>query len=130
MLNGQVIHVTETETLQGSVVASGFPYDRNVDPNNNLAEWARFAVQVRGVRRLGSAALDMCYVAAGRLDGYWEMKLSLWDLMAGVLCVSEAGGMVSNFQGDASTARYADGRILASNGRIHAQMMEVLNAED
>ena len=125
-LNGQPIQVSNTTRLQNSVVASGFRYDKHTSPDNNLKQWGEFLVRVRGVRRLGSAALDGCYVACGRLDGYWEPRLNPWDCLAGALCVIEAGGMVSDYQGDSAPSAYGSGPIVTSNGHIHQAMLEVL----
>jgi myo-inositol-1(or 4)-monophosphatase len=125
-LNGEKMCVSQAETLQQSVVASGFGYDKWTNPDNNAAEWGAFVSQTRGVRRMGSAALDFAYVAAGRYDGYWERHLHDWDFMAGVLLVREAGGQVTDYNGDPSTEKYANRRFLATNGHIHAAMMDVL----
>lgn len=125
-LNGQSIQVSETTSLRNSVVASGFPYDKHTSPDNNLKQWGGFLVLVRGVRRLGSAALDGCYVACGRLDGYWEPTLNPWDCLAGALCVMESGGTVSDYRGDETPSAYGSGPIVASNGHVHAAMLEVL----
>ncbi|MEO6996061.1 MAG: inositol monophosphatase family protein, partial [Lacunisphaera sp.] len=99
-LNGQSICVTQTTGLIDAVITSGFPYDKHTNPDNNLKEWGAFLTRIRGERRLGSAALDLCYVAAGRLDGYWEKDLKPWDVMAGMLIAREAGGVVSDYQGN------------------------------
>jgi myo-inositol-1(or 4)-monophosphatase len=125
-LNGQPLHVTQTAELIDAVVTSGFPYDKHTNPDNNLKEWAAFLVKIRGERRLGSAALDLCYVAAGRLDGYWEKDLKPYDVMAGLVIVREAGGMVTDYQGGANPQDQDRGRYVASNGRIHAEMLRVL----
>lgn len=125
-LNGQPLRVTQTAELLDAVVTSGFPYDKHTNPDNNLKEWAAFLVRIRGERRLGSAALDLAYLAAGRLDGYWEKDLKPWDAMAGVLMVLEAGGTVTDYQGEPNPQRQDRGRYVASNGRIHAEMLQVL----
>ena len=127
-LNGQPLRVTRTAALNGAVVSTGFPYDKHVNPDNNLREWAAFLQHIRGERRLGSAALDLCYVAAGRLDGYWEKDLKPWDAMAGMLIVREAGGTVTDYAGGADPQRLDRGRYVASNGRIHAAMLAVLQS--
>ncbi|MBC7870745.1 MAG: inositol monophosphatase, partial [Chitinophagaceae bacterium] len=124
-LNDKPIHVSRAETLEQSVLCSGFPYDQATNPDNNLDEWGRFAVRTRGLRRLGSAALDLCFVAAGRLDGYWEQQLNPWDYLAGQLCVMEAGGIVTDYLNRPLSAANK-GRILANNGHIHQQMLDVL----
>jgi myo-inositol-1(or 4)-monophosphatase len=107
------------------LLATGFPYDRHTSPQDNVAQLAAFLKRAQGVRRMGAAALDMAYVAAGRLDGYWEFKLNSWDVAAGLLLIEEAGGRVTDIDG-----RMADlaGKVnlAASNGRIHEAMLAVL----
>lgn len=126
-LDGDPTHVTEASELAQCVLASGFPYNKWTDPDNNLAEWSRFLVQVRGLRRTGAAALDACYVAAGRFDGYWEKYINSWDIMAATLIVQEAGGRVTNYKGE-TPPRYLDHRqIIMSNGHIHQAMVDVIN---
>lgn len=127
-LNGQPVRVTQTATLNDAVVSTGFPYDKHTNPDNNLREWAAFLQHIRGERRLGSAALDLCYVAAGRLDGYWEKDLKPWDAMAGMLIAREAGGTVTDYAGGADPQRLDRGRYVASNGRIHDAMSAVLRS--
>jgi myo-inositol-1(or 4)-monophosphatase len=121
--NGAPIRVSPTPLLADSFLATGFPYDIRTSPVNNLDYFCEFAVRSRAIRRAGSAALDLCYVAAGRFDGFWELKLHAWDCAAGYLLVREAGGEVTNFSG-------GDGSIyvpecIASNGRIHEQMLMI-----
>ena len=125
-LNDKALQVTTTATLQQAVLASGFAYDKHSNPDNNAAQWRAFMTQVRGVRRMGSAALDLAYVAAGRYDGYWERSLQPWDALAGVLLVTEAGGTVSDYGGGDQPQFDADGRYVASNGHLHAHMLDVL----
>lgn len=125
-LNGRPLRVTATNELNDSVVSTGFPYDKHTNPDNNLREWAAFLQHIRGERRLGAAALDLCYVAAGRLDGYWEKDLKPWDAMAGLLIVREAGGVVTDYAGESHPQRLDRGRYVASNGHIHAAMLRVL----
>lgn len=127
-LNERRIRVTDTGELVDAVVTSGFPYDKHTNPDNNLREWGAFLTRIRGERRLGSAALDLCYVAAGRLDGYWEKDLKPYDAMAGMLLVREAGGVVTDYAGGAWPQREDRGRYVASNGVIHAEMLGVLAA--
>ena len=127
-LNDRRIQVTNTSELIDAVVTSGFPYDKHTNPDNNLREWGAFLTRIRGERRLGSAALDLCYVAAGRLDGYWEKDLKPYDAMAGLLLVREAGGTVTDYAGGARPQREDRGRYVASNGRVHAEMLRVLGA--
>lgn len=124
-LNGRPIRVSDEEDLGKSLLATGFPYDRRVSVDNNVEHFNRFITRVLCIRRLGSAAIDLCYTAAGRFDGYWELKLFPWDSAAGALILEEAGGRVTDFSG----APYIPGmkECLASNGRIHQQMMDILN---
>ncbi len=125
-LNGRALRVTGTAELADAVITSGFPYDKHTNPDNNLREWGAFLTRIRGERRLGSAALDLCYVAAGRLDGYWEKDLKPYDVMAGLLIVREAGGRVTDYAGGAWPQREQRGRFVASNGVLHAEMLGVL----
>ena len=125
-LNGKKLVVSGTTSLQESVVASGFPYDKATAPDNNLAEWGRLLTRTRGVRRMGSAALDLCYVATGRFDGYWEQKLNPWDFLAAALCVSEAGGTVTNVAGETGRSLYQGRYVVASNGHIHTDFLAAL----
>lgn len=125
-LNGQPLQVSAIAELGDAVIASGFPYDKHSNPDNNVREWAAFLTRIRGERRLGSAALDLCYVATGWLDGYWEKDLKPYDTLAGLLMVREAGGTVTDYRGDAHPQRADRGRYVASNGLIHPAMLEVL----
>lgn len=127
-MNGRPVRVTETTDLLDSVMASGFPTDRATNVDNNLREWAAIVPLIRGERRLGSAALDLAYVAAGRLDGFWEAGLNPWDAAAGVLLVEEAGGCVTDYEGEPMPQRQDKGRYVATNGKIHAAFLEVLQA--
>jgi myo-inositol-1(or 4)-monophosphatase len=123
-LDGRPLAVSRTATLDESLLVTGFPYDIRVGPENNLREYAAFSLQSRGVRRLGSAVLDFAYVAAGRIDGYWELRLGTWDAAAGSLLVEEAGGRVTDLDG--SPVDLAAPRIVASNGLIHDELLETL----
>lgn len=125
-LNGRPLAVTDTAELIDSVISTGFPYDKQTNPDNNLKEWAAFLVRIRGERRLGSAALDLCYVGAGRLDGFWEKDLKPWDAMAGMLVVREAGGRVTDYAGGEYPQRTYRGRYIASNGPLHEAMLRVV----
>jgi myo-inositol-1(or 4)-monophosphatase len=125
-LNGQPLQVSQTAELIDAVVTTGFPYDKHTNPDNNERQFAAFLRRIRGERRLGSAALDLCYVAAGRMDGYWEKDLKPWDAMAGMLIAREAGGMVTDYAGGPRPQRVDRGEYVASNGRLHAEMLEVL----
>lgn len=125
-LNGRPIAVSGRARLEEALLATGFPYDIREHPRNNLPQFAAFARRARGVRRDGSAALDLCAVAAGRFDGFWEEKLAPWDVAAGMLIVAEAGGAVSGYRGEPADA-FA-GNLVASNGRIHGEMVGVLES--
>jgi myo-inositol-1(or 4)-monophosphatase len=122
--NGRPIRVSAEKSIGSALVATGFSYDVRRSVEDNLDHFAAFVKCARAVRRDGSAALDLCYVAAGRLDGYWELKLHAWDVAAGNLIVEEAGGRTSDFQGRPASG---DGRqTVASNGHLHEAMIEVL----
>lgn len=123
-LNGSKIRVSDTDTLDKSLLATGFPYDIRVSNRNNIDHFAAFATRGQAIRRAGSAALDLSYTACGRFDGFWEMKLRPWDVAAASLVVEEAGGKVTDFK-NAAFSIYDD-ECLASNGRIHDQMLGVL----
>jgi myo-inositol-1(or 4)-monophosphatase len=125
-LNGEPLRVSRTPALGASLLATGFPYDIRTSEENNLANFRHFAVRAQGIRRGGSAALDLCYVAAGRFDGFWELKLNPWDCSAGYLMVREAGGRVTNLRGDFGSIY--DRECIASNVLIHEEMMAVLRA--
>ncbi|MBI5198592.1 MAG: inositol monophosphatase [Nitrospirae bacterium] len=124
-LNRKKINVSKTEKLSEALLATGFAYDVRVSPENNLDHFSNFILGAQGIRRAGSAALDLCYVASGRFDGFWEMKLKPWDMAAGYLIVKEARGEVTDFKG--GTFNIFSKEILASNGKIHGEMVKVLN---
>lgn len=123
-VNGERLTVSETATLNESLVATGLPYNIRETPHNNLAEFAAFSLRCQGVRRMGSAVLYFCYVAAGRLDGYWELQVGPWDAAAGALIVEEAGGRVTNLEGGPLNPERP--AVVASNGRIHGEMLRIL----
>lgn len=123
-LNGRKIRVSSQADLSRSLLATGFPYDLRKSPINNFDHFQNFALRAQAVRRAGSAALDLCYVAAGRFDGFWEMKLAPWDMAAGSLIVSEAGGTVSNFLG--KPLALTGSHVLATNGKIHRAMLRIV----
>jgi myo-inositol-1(or 4)-monophosphatase len=123
-LNGERIRVSTAEALIDALLVTGFPYSVQDKLDEMVGLFGRFLSKARAVRRLGSAALDMCYVAAGRLDGFWEEGLNAWDIAGGVLLVQEAGGRISSLDGGPFVLR--SGRIIASNGLLHEQMREVI----
>lgn len=116
-LNGAPLRVSQTQLLRESILATGFPYRRNELAHNNLDNFNRFFLDVRGIRRFGSAALDLAYVAAGRFDGYWELYLSPHDVAAGALLVREAGGVVTDCDGGENWLR--EGHVVAANPVLH-----------
>jgi len=118
------ISVSKTNKLSKSLLATGFPYDIRETDVDNLDHFANFAKKAQAIRRAGSAALDLCYLAMGRFDGFWELQLSPWDTAAGSLLVKEAGGKVTDFKGSKYSIYKKE--ILASNGKIHSQMLDVL----
>lgn len=125
-LDREPIRVSEIARLEDALLVTGFPYDVREHPERFLDPFRAFLVRAQGVRRDGSAALNACYLACGRFDGFWELHLSPWDMAAGSLIVREAGGRVSRFDG---APLRLDGReILATNGALHEKMMEVLAA--
>ena len=127
-LNGQVLKVKTIAEVADSLLVTGFPYDIRSNPDNNLAEYERFSKRSHGVRRLGSAALDLCYVAAGRIDGFWEKRLNAWDVAAGALIVKEAGGKVTDIDGGPDFMSEPQS-VLAANKALHAEMLKVLRIE-
>jgi myo-inositol-1(or 4)-monophosphatase len=125
-LNGSPIRVSSAGDLIDAMLCTGFPYDVHEQVQEIVGLFGRFVGRARAVRRLGSAAIDLCYVAAGRLDGFWERGLHPWDIAAGALIVQEAGGMVTGYDGSSFTSR--GGEVIASNGRLHAAMVETVTA--
>src|SRR4051812_46548243 len=119
-LNGKPVHVSKTARLAESLVATGFPSHKR-HKNPNIFFYHQLTLRSHGVRRAGSAALDLCYVACGRFDGFWEFNLNPWDTAAGVLMVQEAGGRISDFKG--GTFQLSSRETLASNGLIHEEMI-------
>jgi myo-inositol-1(or 4)-monophosphatase len=125
-LNGEPIRVSTVEVLDEALLVTGFPYDIRTTLETNLPEYGALSLRAQAVRRLGSAVLDLCYVACGRLDGFWELTLGPWDMAAGGLMVQEAGGRVTDVSGGAWCL---DGPgVLASNGLIHGAILEGLRA--
>jgi myo-inositol-1(or 4)-monophosphatase len=125
-LNGLPIAVSSRAELIDALLCTGFPYTIRDRHQELVAVFADFLARARAVRRLGSAALDLCYVAAGRFDGFWEAELHPWDTAAAALVVEEAGGRVTGYQGQAFSP--FNGQIVASNGRLHDDMLAVLRA--
>jgi myo-inositol-1(or 4)-monophosphatase len=123
-LNNRPIRVSVTAELLQSLLSTGFPYDIRTSTLTNLDHWANFAMNAQALRRDGAAALDLCYVACGRFDGFWELNLSPWDMAAGSIIVTEAGGHVSDFLGGEFSSYRP--QIVASNGLIHDRMIQVL----
>ncbi|MCD6320086.1 MAG: inositol monophosphatase [Candidatus Desulfofervidaceae bacterium] len=126
-LNGKPIKVSQTQKLIKALLATGFPYDVQQHPEPVMTRFHRMIMHARGIRRAGSAALDLCYVACGRFDGFWEERLHPWDTAAGVLIVQEAGGKVSDFTGRPYSIYEKE--ILATNGFLHENMLRVLQID-
>ena len=124
--NGQRLQVSSNDNLRKSMLVTGFPYDIADNPDYAIERFAAFLKASSAVRRLGSAAIDMCYVAAGVFDGFWEVHLHPWDMAAGKLLVEEAGGIVTDFNG--TPMNIFNKQILASNGKVHSEMLSVLNS--
>ena len=125
-LNGRPLHVSATTALVDAMLVTGFPYDVHSRIGEIVGLFGEFVGRARAVRRLGSAAIDLCYVAAGRMDGFWESDLKPWDIAGGALILAEAGGRITNMDGSAFASR---GRhVLASNGLLHDAMLEIVHA--
>jgi myo-inositol-1(or 4)-monophosphatase len=120
-LNGKPLRVSATEVVIDSLLVTGFHYEVQRDPAELMALFTKFITTARAVRRLGSAALDLCYVAAGRFEGFWEQKLHPWDIAGGALLVQEAGGRVTGLDGAPYNSR--GGSVLATNGHVHDEML-------
>ncbi|HNQ66606.1 MAG TPA: inositol monophosphatase family protein, partial [Smithella sp.] len=123
-LNNKKLSVSSIRDISRSLLATGFPYDIRESRDNNLDYFNRMAVKVQAIRRAGAAALDLAYLAAGRFDGFWELKLKPWDTAAGCLMVEEAGGRISDLSG--KKWDIASPGVLASNGLVHKKMLDVL----
>lgn len=124
LVNNKRLKVSTTSKLIESLLVTGFPYTIKSNPDNAIQHFTNFLMASQAVRRLGSAALDLCYVAAGRFDGFWEVSLNPWDMAAGVLIAEEAGGRFTDFRGFPTTIYNKE--LLVSNGILHEQMIEVL----
>lgn len=127
-LNEHRLHVSTIGELSRSLLATGFPYDIRESKDNNLDYFTTFAKRAQAVRRAGAAALDLAYVAAGRFDGFWELKLMSWDMAAGCLLVEEAGGVITDLSGGKWTID--EPNVLATNGLIHEQMLDALRKKE
>jgi len=128
-LNGKEISVSSLTDLEHSLLATGFSYDIRTNPNTNLDNFARFSLRSQGIRRFGSAALDLCYVACGRFEGFWELRLNAWDVAAGGLIAETAGARVTGMHGEPDYLAEPQS-ILAANPALHRSMLEVLNEGD
>jgi len=124
-MNGEPIRVSATQELSRAMLATGFPYDR-AETRHNFPQWEHFQCRAGACRRFGAASLDLCMVARGWLDGFWETRLSPWDLAAGSLIIEEAGGTVTSITGQEFSAR--EGNAVASNGAIHKAILYELAA--
>jgi myo-inositol-1(or 4)-monophosphatase len=126
-LNGTRLHVSDASSLLDALLVTGFPYDVHQRLGTLIEMFSAFLGQARAVRRLGSAALDLCYVAAGRFDGFWEQSLRPWDVAAGALIVEEAGGRVTGMDGTPFDPAAA--HLVASNGQLHDAMLDVIRRQ-
>jgi len=126
-LNGEPIHITSTNTLSNSLLVTGFPYIHDDNWKMSFEVFQTLYGKTQGVRRLGAAALDFCFVAMGRFEGFWEFGLQPWDVCAGALILEEAGGNVSDWDG--SPMPFSGTRILGTNGHVHKEMIDTLGKE-
>jgi myo-inositol-1(or 4)-monophosphatase len=126
-LNGRPIRVSDADSLVDSILVTGFPYDVHARVPELVGLFAEFIGKARAVRRFGSAAIDLCYIACGRMDGLWEQDLKPWDVAAGALIVAEAGGQVTDFAGGSFSARRPQW-LVATNGRIHDDIVKITDA--
>ncbi len=126
-LGARRLQVGAASTLVDSLLVTGFPYDQGSNPDNNLDYFEHLVVRSRGMRRLGSAALDLAYVAAGRVDGYWEIRLQPWDVAAGMLLVAEAGGLATRLNGEPDVLR-GPCSVLAANPALHGLLRQEIDA--
>jgi myo-inositol-1(or 4)-monophosphatase len=126
-LNGQPIQVSNAKKLEDAFLATGFPYNRRTAADINVKRLGRLLRRCQGVRRAGAATLDLAYVACGRFDGFWEIRLNPWDVTAGILIVREAGGRVTDFAGTKDCLSGAE--VVASNGHFHAELLEEMQGK-
>lgn len=124
--HNEKLSVSGIDRLKASLLSTGFPYDLPTNPSNNIGHFINFLHHAQAVRRDGSAALNLCYVACGRFEGHWELRLNPWDMAAGDLIVREAGGVVTNIAGGPFSIYASDAGIVATNGLVHRQMIDVL----
>jgi myo-inositol-1(or 4)-monophosphatase len=122
--NGNQIYVSKTFEIGKAFLVTGFPYNMESENRNNIANFSKMIKRCRGIRRLGSAAIDLCYVAAGIYDGFWELGLMPWDTAAGILIVEQAGGKITKFDGSAYSV--FDKEIVATNGYVHNDLLNIL----
>lgn len=127
-LNGTKLHVSSTTSVNDAILVTGFPYNVNENPGHCIEQFSAVVSKGLPIRRLGSAALDLAYIAAGRFDGYWEVALHAWDMAAGVLLVQEAGGTVTHY--DARPFALGHDSIVATNGHIHTELVNLLSSVD
>ena len=125
-LNGAPLRVSDIARVEDALIVTGFPYDVREHPERSLPQFQAFLMRAQGIRRDGSAALNLCYLAAGRFDGFWEASLSPWDVAAGALLIREAGGILTDYEG--GPFHLESRRILASNGKLHGEMQAILAA--
>ncbi|MFO8055849.1 MAG: inositol monophosphatase family protein [bacterium] len=127
-LNGEAVRVSETGEVENSLICTGFSYDKQKRMEDELGAFTRVLPLARAIRRDGCAALDLCYVACGRYDGYWELSLNPWDVAAGILLIEEAGGKVTDLKGEKPDL--GGKKFLGTNKFIHARMLELLSRKD
>jgi len=125
-LNGKQIHVSSNSELKTCMLSTGFPYDKATSKDNNVDHFISILKETHAVRRVGSAAIDLAFVACGRYDGYWELKLKPWDVSAGALLITEAGGIITNFPENKKSFDIFNSHILATNGKIHDHIIQIL----
>lgn len=125
-LNGQPVRVKDTPVIERAVLSTGFSYRRHDTEDNNLKQWKAMLMRCRDMRRFGSAALDMAFVGAGRLDGFWEKNINAWDCLGGIVCVREAGGTATDYSGGTSRL-YTGEEVVLTNGLLHETVLDIIN---